>query len=291
MIRLTLSLMNRPRITTVRSRCCGRLNSLMPISRKVFLPAGGAFGMSFALRLVGDARHRVGRGHQHPVVALLAQASGHADDLDFLVGAGAPDDQRDQKDAINTGRIIPRGVLRLSTRHGERSPRSGRLALALACSRWRRAARSLMKPSARGHAHARRRWPLRARCRQRSHWLLLRLETFAGGSVPAESRACRARSRLAQLTDRCSPIASCCSSMRTKCERPRSLTAPPPPARSESRDPERARDLSTDRRDAARCDAASDGCMASSPIPIRWRFASRTDRRPSNGSKARTGAT
>ena len=45
-MRLTLSLINRPRITIVRSRCCGKLNSLTPMSRKVFLPAGGVFGMS-----------------------------------------------------------------------------------------------------------------------------------------------------------------------------------------------------------------------------------------------------
>ncbi len=83
-MRLTLSLMNRPRITTVRSFICGRLNSLTPISRNVFLPAGGVVGMSVALRLVGDARHGVGRGHQHPVSALLAQAAGDADDVDFL---------------------------------------------------------------------------------------------------------------------------------------------------------------------------------------------------------------
>ena len=106
LMRLTLSLMNRPRITTVWSFIGGRLNSLMPISRNVFLPAGGVVGMSVALRLVGDARHRIGGGHQHPVGALLAQAAGDADDVDLLGGAAPATAARASRSAINTRRII-----------------------------------------------------------------------------------------------------------------------------------------------------------------------------------------
>src|SRR5918993_6110452 len=46
LMRLTLSLINKPRITTVRSFICGRLNSLTPIRRNVFLPLGGVVGTS-----------------------------------------------------------------------------------------------------------------------------------------------------------------------------------------------------------------------------------------------------
>src|SRR5215212_6726872 len=42
------ALMRSPLITTVWSRCAGRLNSETPISEKVFFPAGGAAGRSFA---------------------------------------------------------------------------------------------------------------------------------------------------------------------------------------------------------------------------------------------------
>src|SRR5918993_2384220 len=46
LMRLTLSLINRPRITTVLSFICGRLNSLTPMRRNVFLPPGGVVGTS-----------------------------------------------------------------------------------------------------------------------------------------------------------------------------------------------------------------------------------------------------
>ena len=84
LMRLTLSLMNRPRITTVWSFIAGRLNSLSRSAGTCSCPPAASSGCPSAWRLVGDARHRIGGGHQHPVRALLAQAPGDADDVDLL---------------------------------------------------------------------------------------------------------------------------------------------------------------------------------------------------------------
>jgi hypothetical protein len=114
-------------------------------------------------------------------------------------------------------------------------------------------------------------------------WLLLRLETFAGGSVPANLSAAERDARLAQLTsvfaDRIvlfvdsHEVRASASSM---CARNRLASRPGV--------------VSSDRHDAARCDAAAlavrlgrRSLSARDPQPM--------DRRRSNGSRAPTGAT
>jgi hypothetical protein len=80
-----VALMSNPLITTVWSRCDGRLNSETPISLKAFWPVGAVAGISLA----DGAFALLGAGSVAPVrsscpASLPSQAVGHADDLHFL---------------------------------------------------------------------------------------------------------------------------------------------------------------------------------------------------------------
>ena len=124
-------------------------------------------------------------------------------------------------------------------------------------------------------------------------WLLLRLETFAGGSVPADLTRRRSAMRGSRNWRRSSPIASCCSSTGTKSRADRGRV------RAACRDQrsgigDRRMRWRTFRLDAARCRATRRGCDGSTawsairyPLEIRQPDGSSTI----EWIEARTGAT